>query len=152
MNARVTISVSSVIPGLVPGIHRAGQSGGSKGGASPDQAVDDRLANALEAAAQDTGFDLNVNSTQRDNNRKSPHKDGRAADINRVNGRRVSDPAAKDDVDRLAKSLAEQPGVSQVISPDYSVNIAPDGTKTPITDKGILNDHKNHIHVGVYAQ
>jgi hypothetical protein len=118
------------------------------GAPSTDRAVDVRLANALETALDATGSSVNINSTTGGHS-KGPHVDGRGIDINRIDGVNVSDRSSHETLERLARALAQMPGVSQVISPVFSVNIDQNGRQTPITDAKLLKQHATHLHVGV---
>jgi hypothetical protein len=129
-------------------------------GADPNQPVDARLADAIETAVEDTGFDINVNSTTGGQHQTGgPHYDGRAADINRVNGRSVADPANRDAVRQLQESLASQPGVNQILGPALSGAVVNGQIQQydlsrmqgaeRLRFQRLIDAHRDHIHVGV---
>lgn len=112
-----------------------------------DRPVRDELAEAVEAAARIMGFNVNVNSTRRPNS--VPHREGRAIDINRINGMRVDDPGNRANVERLQREFMSLPNVNQVLGPVYNVNIDPSGRQDPVTEQWIIDDHRDHVHINV---
>jgi hypothetical protein len=119
--------------------------------ADPDHAVKSTVADAIETVGPETGHDVNVNSTVRDGG-DGAHPDGRAADMNRINKKPISDastdPAVRAAVNDVVNSLKNQPGVNQVIGPTGGWNKSGNEWKA-ITDQELLNEHNNHIHFGV---
>lgn len=130
-----------------------------EGDPQTNRSVDARLADLLEAAAHDV-VGININSTtggehgSAANGWRSPHYDGRAADIHRIGsmkeneGLDISDPKARHIVDGLVKYFASHPEVNQIIGPTGGWNVI-DGKLYPITDRGLLVAHRDHLHVGI---
>lgn len=112
-----------------------------------DRPVRSELADAVEAAALRLGLNVNINSTRRPNS--TPHREGRAIDINRINELRVDDPANRADVERLQREFMTLPNVNQVLGPIYNVDIDASGRQTPVTKQRIINQHRNHLHINV---
>gem|GEM_PF-5995887 len=112
---------------------------------STDLPVDPDLAQAIEDAAVDTGFDVNVNSTT-GGHASGPHVQGRAADINRINGLRVDDPANAGDVRLFQQSLIQHQNTNQVLGPILNVN---KWYNAPPPSQSLINSHSDHIHVNV---
>lgn len=112
-----------------------------------DRPVRSELAEAVEAAALRLGLNVNVNSTRRANS--VPHREGRAVDINRINGLRVDDPANRTIVERLQREFMSLPDVNQILGPVYNVDIDPAGGQTPVTEPGVIDQHRNHLHINV---
>ncbi|NNG04021.1 MAG: hypothetical protein HKM95_07960 [Inquilinus sp.] len=110
-----------------------------------DMPVREELAAAVEAAALRLGLNVNVNSTRRSNS--APHSEGRAVDINRIDGMRVDDPRNRANAERLQRELMSMPGVNQVLGPVYNVNVDPTGGVDPVTDQVLIEQHRNHVHV-----
>jgi len=104
---------------------------------------------------------ISVNSGKRDGDpNKDPHADGRAVDINKVNGIPVKDlgKAQGEEGERArkaAKNMEEQaknnPNVNQVIGPDGGWKRNGDRWD-PITDAKLLNGHKDHYHINVFRK
>lgn len=115
------------------------------GGPSPDQPVNPRLATAVEDVVSSTGLDININSTVRG---VGPHADGRALDINRINGMRVDDPLNVDNVRALQEAFIRHPNVNQVLGPVHNVDIVR-GTSAPIANQILIDAHRNHLHINV---
>jgi hypothetical protein len=90
------------------------------GGESP--VVDTRLARAIEAAALQTGIDINIRQS-----------DGNSVNINRLNGRNVCDKAAIEDVRKFQDAVAQQASVKNDFGPAYYSTLAPDGTRKVLT-------------------
>jgi len=106
---------------------------------------------------------VNVNSGKRVGDPSTdPHADGRAVDINKVNGIAVKDLAdpktpAAERAQQAAKSMEEQakkdPNVNQVIGPDGGWNKVRRDTIEPMPpkeNKELLDRHKDHYHINVY--
>lgn len=106
---------------------------------------------------------FNVNSGKREGE-TGPHAEGRAVDINKVNGIPVRDleKAQGQDGDRArqaAKNMEEQakkdPNVNQVIGPDGGWNKVGRDKIEPIPpkeNKELLDRHKDHYHINVYRR
>ncbi len=116
-------------------------------GGQVDLPVREELVDAVEAAAQRVGLNVNINSTRRTNS--TPHGQGRAIDINRINGMRVDDPQNQANVDRLQREFMSLPNVNQVLGPVHNVNIDAAGRQTPVRNQTLIDDHRNHIHINV---
>jgi hypothetical protein len=117
------------------------------GGPSTDLSVRDELAELIEDVVVSTGFDININSTT-GGHTKGPHVQGRAADINRISGMRVDDPANVANVTVFQDALIQHGKANQVLGPVRNVNIW-QGSTTPITNQQVINDHKDHVHANV---
>ncbi len=117
------------------------------GGPSTDLPVREELAELIEDVAVSTGFDINVNSTT-GHPTSSRHQQGRAADVNRINGVRADNPANVTNVTILQDAMIVHGNANQVLGPVRNVNIW-NGATTPITNKKLINDHRDHIHINV---
>lgn len=90
-----------------------------------------------------------------------PHADGRAVDVSWINGMAVKDlgtasglegEKARSAAANLEEKLKNNPDVNQVIGPSGGWNRAgetPTSKLIPITDKALLNEHKDHYHINV---
>jgi len=110
--------------------------------------------------ANTPGLDsINVNSGRRPGDPLAdPHADGRAVDINKINGLSVKDLSTAqgqraDQAREAARNLVEQakqdPGINQVIGPDGGWEIR-EGERREIfkSDPRVVG-HKNHYHINV---
>jgi hypothetical protein len=105
---------------------------------------------------------FNVNSGKRDGT--GPHAEGRAVDINQVNGVSVKDLAdpktpAEERAKMAAENMVEQakkdPNVNQVIGPDGGWNkVGRNAIETipPEENKELLDRHKDHYHINVHRR
>ena len=116
-------------------------------GPSTDLPVHSELAELIEDAAVSTGLDININSTT-GGHTAGPHVQGRAADINQINGMRVDDPANAANVQALQDALIQHGNANQVLGPARNANIV-NGRPVPITNQTLINDHQDHIHGNV---
>jgi len=90
-----------------------------------------------------------------------PHADGRAVDVSRINGVAVKNlgtasgpegEKARSAAANLEEKLKNNPDVNQIIGPSGGWNRdgeLPKAKFTPITDKTLLNEHKDHYHINV---
>jgi len=102
---------------------------------------------------------FNVNSGQRKALAEhDPHADGRAVDINRINGVPVKDlektqtpegKRAKEAAANIEEWAKNNESVNQFIGPNGGWNKMGRDWK-PITDPELLNAHKNHYHINVF--
>lgn len=94
--------------------------------------------------------------------RHDPHAEGRAVDINRINDVKASELAdpktpeavrAREAADIMEQNARKDPNVNQFIGPNGGWRKDEKGRVTPMSpvlDKDLLNDHKNHFHVNVF--
>ncbi len=126
-----------------------------------------QMRESLENIQRKTsGLDaINVNSGKRDGDPSTdPHADGRAVDINKVNGIPVKDLEKAQGSEAVrareaAKNMEQQakgdPSVNQVIGPDGGWNKVGRDKIEPIPpkeNKELLDRHKDHYHINVYRQ
>lgn len=93
-----------------------------------------------------------------------PHADGRAVDLSRINGVAVKDlgstpgplgEKARRAAADLEEKLKNNPDVNQIIGPSGGWNRdgeLPKAKFTPIKDKTLLNEHKDHYHINVHRK
>lgn len=115
---------------------------------SPDQAVHPNLAKAVEEVAAETGLDLNINSTTggEHGSSTSRHYQGKAVDINKINGLPVNHPDNKENVKKLQEAMNKHKGMRECFGPHLQEQIKTKGReKRPDTAGG----HKGHIHFAV---
>lgn len=62
---------------------------------------------------------------------------------------RVDDPNNRANVDRLQREFMSLPNVNQVLGPVHNVDIDAAGRQTPVPDQGLIDQHRNHIHINV---
>jgi hypothetical protein len=130
----------------------------------PDPRPEDlrpRMQKSLaDIRANTPGLDsINVNSGRRPGDPMAdPHADGRAVDINKINGFSVKDLAAAkgpeaEQAREAARNMVEQakqdPGINQVIGPDGGWEIR-EGERREIfkSDPRVVG-HNNHYHINV---
>jgi len=84
-----------------------------------DQKVKNELADMIEAVVKEAGLNINISETNY-----------LSVNINKVNGRSVCSPEAKDDVVRLQEAFNKHPNIYRNIGP-YLVSFTyKDGTRT----------------------
>lgn len=115
-------------------------------GPSTDVVVDADLATMVEEVAVSTGYDININSTT-GGHTSGPHVQGRAVDINRINGLRVDDPNNLY-IKSLQEAFINHGNANQVLGPVYNVNIW-NGSSTQIQNQRLINAHRDHLHINV---
>ena len=120
------------------------------------------------------GKDLNVSSAYRQdenaalkkamNRAVDPHSEGRAVDINYVNGAHIGEVAnqggPKDaelrrQVEEMQARAAQNPEVQAFISPFggfYKTDTVPPGFRTLDPKSKDVQDHWNHIHLAVFKR
>ena len=157
LTAGLAFAVNQVVTQLAQkGRHINPQSGGADGpritfnndvpsGASTDLPVDPDLATAIEDSVVGTGLNVNINSTTGGHSSGS-HVQGRAADINRINGLRVDNPLNVDNVRTLQEALINHSNTNQVLGPVLNVN---KWHNAPQPSPSLINNHRNHIHINV---
>ena len=115
------------------------------GGLSTNLPVDPDLAIAIEDSVVVTGLNVNINSTTGGHS-SGPHVEGRAADINRINGLRVDNPLNVDNVRTLQEALINHSNTNQVLGPVLNVN---KWHNAPQPSPSLINHHRDHIHINV---
>jgi hypothetical protein len=125
-----------------------------------------QMREALENLRSKTkGLDsINVNSGRRPfdpQNPKDPHAEGRAVDINRINGFTVKDMSmakgpeaerARNAAEALGQQVQADHNVNQFIGPNGGWNKDEDGRTAPLSSprhRELLDRHKNHYHINV---
>jgi RHS repeat-associated protein len=117
----------------------------------PNQPVSLETALTVEQSLRDSGLDhVNINSTTggHENKPNSNHNRSRAVDIDTVNGRKVSDPAAAVDVDRLQSAAAKQPAIRENLGPARTEKKWTRGGKAIPHNVG---GHNGHVHIAIQA-
>lgn len=138
---------------------------------STDQYYQEDLANMIEQAVVDTGYDININSGVRTATApagtNSNHADDRAnaVDINRINGGRVlqgqPDSAPLSEVAAFQDALANSPDVRANFGPTRNEKTYPNGATRDVSNATmsgpngtritIAQGHQNHIHTSSNA-
>jgi RHS repeat-associated protein len=116
-------------------------------GTSPNQPVTTTTADMVESGVLNSGVhSVNINSTTGGQHAAtSNHYRGKAVDINRVDGLRVSDPSNRDAVTDVQNAFRGQSNIRENFGPAFQEKtIMPGATPVPWTQVG--EDHKNHIH------
>jgi len=117
---------------------------------SPDQAVHPNLAKAVEEVVTETGLDLNINSTTggTHSSSKSRHYQGKAIDINKINGLPVNHPDNKENVKKLQEAMNKHKGMRECYGPHLQEQNRPEGAGRKKKPK-MAGSHKGHIHFAV---
>ena len=102
--------------------------------------VDTRLAKAIEAAALETGFDININQSTKS-----------SVNINTVNGRNVCDKAAIEEVRTFQDAIAQQPGVKNNFGPAYYSVTTADGTRKTLSYEQLIKQGSLKGCTGIYV-
>lgn len=116
-------------------------------GASTDKPVTTATAKMVESAISNSGVEsVNINSTTGGTHAPtSNHSKGRAVDINRINGGKVSDPTNAGVVKNLQDSFSKEPNIRENFGPAYQEKTpVPGGAAQPWP--GVSEEHQNHIH------
>jgi RHS repeat-associated protein len=117
-------------------------------GASPDQPITTETAEMIEAAVAASGVtSVNINSTTGgSHSTSSRHYQGRAADINRVDGKPVSDSSNASAVAAVQSAFAGQENIRENFGPSGSQKTSATGTD-PVPRPEQDRTHRDHIHV-----
>ncbi len=121
-------------------------------GGNPDQKVSFKLAETIEKVIGSTDYDININSTtggKHGENSSHYVKNGaRAADINRIDGVRVTDRSEINmlNIGNLGTLFLTNENINQVLSPVVNQNNPPRTTPYP---QSLLDNHNNHLHINV---
>ncbi|WEN15573.1 hypothetical protein PY254_02540 [Rhodanobacter sp. AS-Z3] len=118
-------------------------------GASPDQPISTATANTVESTITASGVQsVNINSSTGGAHAvHSLHAQGRAVDIDRVDGQRVGrGNAGAADLQRAAHQNGD---VRENFGPTMMErrNVT-DGSTTHVANQALTNEHRTHIHVG----
>lgn len=108
--------------------------------------------NALHTSLDNSGLTVNVNSTTGGHGVGTPHYNGKALDINQVNGVKVqflTDNGLMTDVVILQRYLMMQPGVIKVFGPVYNYVKHNGNWVQANSHVSLRQSHSNHIHVEV---
>lgn len=119
-----------------------------KDGKSVDLPVHQDLAQAIEDISTVTGLRININSTTGGEHGRSDsrHYQGKAVDINEINGLPINHPDNKEDVKKLQEAMNKHKGMRECFGPHLQEQIKTKGReKRPDTAGG----HKGHIHFAV---
>lgn len=112
---------------------------------SPDLPLSPTLAGMIETLVRTTGVSININSSfGGSHSPKSFHYVGQAVDINRIDGRRVDDPANAESVRRFQEAAAAHPDVAECFGPFINQRKRADAVE-PRPDQ--LAMHLNHLHI-----
>jgi len=115
-----------------------------RGGPSTNLAVDENFANMIETVATETGLSFNINSTRGGHHaRTSRHYQGKACDINQINGRPVNpqNPLAK----VLQDALQNQDDIRENFGPASVTKTLSNGDVQNMPQ--VSSQHRTHIHV-----
>jgi uncharacterized protein RhaS with RHS repeats len=114
-----------------------------RGGPSANLSVDDKFADMIEKAAKETGMNFNINSTRGGNHaRTSRHYQGKACDINQINGRPVNpqNPLAK----VLQDALQNQDDIRENFGPFSNTKTLSNGDVNDMPQ--VAPHHRTHVH------
>lgn len=117
-------------------------------GASPNQPVTTGTAKMVEGAISKSGVQsVNINSTTGGvHGAHSLHASGRAVDINKVNGQRVSNtnPGAA----QLQRAARQNGDVRENFGPTIMEKTStPGGAPAPVTNQALIDEHETHVHL-----
>jgi hypothetical protein len=155
--------ISSLVPTDYSGLYSLYASNGSEcdncisvtfqndtpGGPSTDHAIQTGTAIMVENALRASGVSsANINSTTGGTHQAKPpsaHGVGRAVDVNRVNGDRVS--SSNKGASALQDALSAQPNNRENLGPFKMEGSHEPGTPPrTINDQNTIAEHDNHIH------
>ena len=95
-----------------------------------------------------TELDININSSTGGKHRKnSLHYDGKAVDINRVDGKRVDDPDNFENVKALQEEFNKHPNIYGNYGP--ALNTRKNKNGKFVARPNLALSHKDHIHISV---
>jgi len=117
-------------------------------GASPNQPIATKTANMVEGAISNAGVQsVNINSTTGGKHgAHSAHSQGRAVDINRVNGQKVNPSNAA--AARIQEAARQGGNVRENFGPTImEKTTVPGGAPAPFGSQKLIDDHQNHIHL-----
>ena len=118
------------------------------GGPSTDRPISTATAQMVETSLKDSGVSsANINSTTGgDHAPTSLHGSGRAVDINRVNGERVSPSNAG--AAAVQNAAANTGNIRENFGPAaMQKTTVPGGTPQPVMNPKLTEDHRNHLHI-----
>ncbi len=115
-------------------------------GLSTDMAVGEELATMVEDVVRETGFDININSTNRGTSCTSNHCYQNAVDINRINGMRVDNPATLGNATTLQDAFQAHSGIRENYGPAYNLKTTSSGIIDKSSNAYIVRKHRNHLH------
>jgi len=116
-------------------------------GASPNQPVTTPTAKMVEGAVVQSGVkSVNINSTTGGTHAAtSKHGQGKAVDINNVDGQSVKSQGASPAVKSLQSSFGAQSNSRENFGPaDQTKTLTPGST--PVQMPGVAADHQDHLH------
>lgn len=133
------------------------------GGDSTYLPVDGRLRDMIMSIARRSGFEsMNINSTTGGNRTTPSHPEGRAVDINNINGLRVIDPDNAENVRHLQDLGRDEQDIYHNYGPAYlEQNIRNEKTgvweqkslegrmRTQKHYDDLVKAHQNHVHLAV---
>lgn len=117
-------------------------------GASPNQPVATKTANMVEGAISRSGVQsVNINSTTGGvHGARSAHYSGRAVDINRVDGQRVSQNNAS--ATRIQEAARQGGNVRENFGPTIMEKTKyPGGSPSAVMNQALIDAHQNHVHL-----
>ena len=116
-------------------------------GASPNQPVTTPTAKMVEGAVVQSGVkSVNINSTTGGTHAAtSRHGQGKAVDINNVNGQPVKSQGASPAVKSLQAAFEAQSNSRENFGPANQTKTLTPGS-TPVQMPGVAADHQDHLH------
>lgn len=117
-------------------------------GSNPNQPISTKTAILIETIISKANVEsVNINSTTGGVHEEgSNHYKGRAVDINRVNGEKVS--MSNQDAKNLQTVARSESATRENFGPSImEKNAVAGGKTTTITDKAMTQAHKNHLHI-----
>jgi hypothetical protein len=111
-----------------------------------DNLVDSRLAGMVESAVVENNSDINISATTNGTHAAtSAHYNGRAVDINYVEGEHVG--PGNVEAGELQRTFQATGGIRENFGPALNVKTFPDGRVVPLPQ--VAAAHTGHIHVSV---
>lgn len=116
---------------------------------SPNQPLITPTARMVAGGIVDSGVrSVNINSTTGGKHSTgSLHYKDRAVDMNRIDGRRVDDPAIRSDTLRLQNTFGKQGNIGENFGPNYLERVYGDRL-VRIQNRKLADDHQDHVHAG----